>query len=172
MKTEDSGAVQHGMPVLVRNASNDKWMLRTADRIDGTWVGEIRLSTAEGECWKQWIPYAGNEAMEGTSLPKNGKWRRGDVCAYDDGGRLRIGFFFGFGTEADKTSGKEAEKAFISDVPIAWAGIEGAEFSDLELTDIPSSALKRPEDLWPWWKPSLYAEQPDPNPFGARVVPV
>ena len=172
MKCSESGAVRHGTPVLVRNGSNDAWLLRTADRLDSSWVNETRLATSEGECWKQWTPYKGGEHLDGTSLPEDGKWHRGDLCAYEDEGRIRIGFFFGNGSKTDGISQKETESVFVSDVPIAWAGMDCADFSDIELADIPAASLKRPEELWPWWKPSLYAEQADPNPHSARIVPV
>ena len=90
MKQE--GEVVHGTPVLVRNGSNDKWVLRTADRIDGSWVNEKRLATSEGESWRQWMPYFGAESFEGTSLPLDGKWNRGDICAWRTGSGRRSDF--------------------------------------------------------------------------------
>lgn len=172
MECSEIGDVRHGMPVLVRNGSNDVWLLRTADRLDSSWVNETRLATSEGEQWKQWIPYQGNEHLEGMSLPEDGNWHKGDICAYEDNGRMRIGFFFGIGSKTDNASQNEAISALVSDVPIAWVGMECADFSKADLTDVPLASLKRPEELWPWWKPSLYAEQADPNPYSARIVPV
>ena len=170
MKCDEKDEVRHGDAVLVRNSRNDQWVLRTADKIDGSWVNERRLATAEGECWKQWMPYAGNERFEGTSLPKDAAWMAGDICAYEnEQGRIRIGFFFGFDMKQNAGNGNDA---LVSNVPIAWAGIGGTDMSGLDLECIPLDALKRPEKLWPWWKPALYAEQPDPNPLGSRIVPV
>lgn len=174
MECSKSGAVRHGTSVLVRNGSNDAWLLRTADRLDSSWVNETRLATSEGEQWKQWIPYMGSEHLEGTSLPKDGNWHRGDMCAYESNGRMRIGFFFGIDSKTDNASQKETISALVSDVPIAfaWLGMACADFSESELTGVPLASLKRPEELWPWWKPSLYAEQEDPNPYSSRIVPV
>ena len=152
--------VNRGDPVLVRNSRRDVWVLRAFDTIDSSWVGESRCRTTDGETWKRWTEYAGNKGLDGTSISAD--WRPMDVCIYSlpDGAR-RIGFFIKIAVDEN---GRET--ALVSRMPFNQFDMSG-----LQTDAVDAGLIVHPEEEFPYWKGSLYSEEPDPNPFGSRIVP-
>ena len=152
--------MNRGDPVLVRNSRRDVWVLRAFDTIDSSWVGESRCRTTDGETWKRWTEYAGGRNLEGTSLSAD--WRPMDVCVYSppEGGR-RIGFFLKLAVDE---SGKEV--ALVSRLPFNQFSPFG-----IETDAVDAGSIVHSEEEFPYWKGSLYSEEPDPNPFNSRIVP-
>ena len=167
MKAEEQWMdVKHGTPVLVRNQRNEPWLLRVADKIDSSWMNEIRLLTTEGETWKRWLLYDPNQSLEGTTLPHGGIYgfATGDACVYiDEECVQRLGFFVGMERKDN------AEIATICTVPLAVFR-EGTNAG--KLVQVLSSSIRCIEKEWPHWARKMYIEPYNENPYNSRWVPV
>lgn len=172
-----ASSLKRGMPVLVRNARNGKWVVRAFDKLDGSWMNETRCVTTDGNNWKYWTEYQGHEQYEGTSIPCRQEgletesiWRPMDVCLYwDSMNKARTGFFVKFDVDS---SGKSC--ALVSRVPFKHFGMQDADLSReaaQQIETVPVDGICRMEIAYPFWNGCLYSEPVDRNPFDSRVVP-